>query len=337
MAASDTSLFIGQSPLQILNLVEASRAFGKRGPLFIVYDSEEIRAQIESLLKRLGITEFHFQKRSLWFRLTFPLSLWLRFFPLRGKLDTVFFGTYTTWASYLINLLQARHHVLVDDGQKTIAIITAPQTIGLGGSRSRSMFSRAYVDDAELFTFYDALAARHGRRATPNRLASVARQLMAGGADGVPAAAAGDIIFIGTNLTRRYAPMEAAVARVVEHAAGRKILYLTHRHDDPRRIADLAGRFGFETLSFDLPLELVFHRLWAEHQPAVWTFGTTATDTLQSMYGNLAIRVFRLDPDGFTTRRLAESFDSIYALYRDNPRIELVDVREAPVAAEADS
>lgn len=337
MTHPDTSLFIGQSPLQILNLVEASRTYGQRGPLFIVYDAEEIRTQIESLLQRLGVSDYRFQQRSLWFRLTYPVTLWLRFFRLRGKVDTIFFGTYTTWASYLVNLLHARHHVLVDDGQKTITIVTAPQAVGLGGRRSRSPFARDYVNDAELFTFYDTLAARHGRRATPNRLRSVAEQLMAGSAAGVPAVGPDDIIFIGTNVTRRYAPLECAMARVVEMAAGRRILYLKHRRDDPQKLAELADRFGFEVLSFDLPLELVFHRLWTEHRPAVWTFGTTATDTLQAMYGDLAICVFRLDQAGFTTRKLASAFETIYALYRANPRIELVDTAQPADAPRSQS
>ncbi len=329
MNQPDTSLFIGQSPLQILNLVEASRTYGKQGPLFIAYDTEEIRAQIESLLQRLGVSEYTFRKRNLWFRMTFPLTLGLRFLPLRGRLDTVFFGTYTGWASYLVNLLQPRRHVLVDDGQKTITIITAPESVGLGEGDHRSLFSRAYVKDAEIFTFYDALAARHGRRAVPNRLASVAEQLMAGSAAGTPAAGPDDVLFIGTHVAHRYTPFDAAMARVVALAQGRRVLYLKHRRDDPDRLAALADRLGFEVLSFDLPLELVFHRLWAAHRPAVWTFGTTATDTLQAMYQDLEVKVFRLDPAGFTTRKLRDAFEGVYRHYAGRPHVELVTLDQA--------
>jgi hypothetical protein len=330
MNQPDTSLFIGQSPLQILNLVEASRAYGKQGPLLIVYDTEEIRAQIESLLQRLGVSEYTFRRRNLWFRMTFPLTLGLRFLRLRDRVDTVFFGTYTSWASFLVNLLKPGRHVLVDDGQKTITIVTAPESVGLGDNESRSLFSRAYVNDAELFTFYDALASRHGRRAVPNRLASVAGQLMAGSAAGVPAAGPEDILFIGTHVAHRYAPFDAAMAGIVSLARGRRVLYLKHRRDDPAMIAALADRLGFEVLSFDLPLELVFHRLWAPHRPAVWTFGTTATDTLQAMYEDLEVKVYRLDPAGFTTHKLRDAFEGVYRHYAENPRVELLELDATP-------
>lgn len=334
MTHPDTSLFIGQSPLQILNLVEASRAYGRQGPLFIVYDSEDIRVQLELLLSRLGVSDYRFQQRNLWFRVAFPLILCRRFLRLRGRVDTVFFGTYSGWASFLVNLVQARHHVLVDDGQKTINIISAPAAVGLGGNGGgRLMFSRAFVAEAELFTFYDALAARHGRRAVPNRLTSVAEQLMHGSAAGVAAAGPDDILFIGTHVAHRYAPFEAAMAEVVAAAGGRRLLYLKHRRDDPVATAALAERLGFEVLGFDLPLELVFHRLWATHRPAVWTFGTTATDTLQAMYEDLEVTVFRLDRAGFTTDKLRDAFEGVYQHYAANPRARLVALGTTPAAA----
>lgn len=123
------------------------------------------------------------------------------------------------------------------------------------------------------------------------------------------------------------------MAQVMRAAAGRRLLYLRHRRDDVRKVAELAARYGFESQGFDLPLELVFHHLWSAHRPAVWTFGTTATDTLQSMVEDLTVRVFRLDPAGFATARLAEAFESIYAHYRANPRVEVVELDRVATAA----
>jgi hypothetical protein len=235
--------------------------------MLVVYDEEAIRAQIESVLARLGVTGVRFQRRHLGFRIGYPLLL--------------------AWR---------------------------------------------YVDEAELFTFYDALARRHGRRARPNRLASVGAQLMTEGGARVPPAGGDDILFIGTNVLATYAPFGQAMAAVMRAADGRRLLYLRHRRDDVAKVAALAAKYGFESHGFDLPLELVFHHLWAAHRPAVWTFGTTATDTLQPMYGDLAVRVFRLDPAGFTSTRLAAAFDSIYAHYRANLRAEVVQLDAAAAA-----
>jgi hypothetical protein len=327
-----SAFFIGQSPLQVLNLVEAGRAYGAAGPLLVVYDDEAIRRQIASLLQRLGVADVRFQRRGLAFRVGFPLWLAWRYGRLRGQVDTVFFGTYTSWASFLVNLLRPRRHVLVDDGQKTINIITAPQAVGLGRRRG-GPFSRDYVGAAELFTFYDELARRHGRRARPNRLGSVAGQLMAGGADAAEPAAADDILFIGTNVTETYGPFDEAMARVRAAAGPRRLLYLMHRRDDAARIAALAARLGFEARRFELPLELVFHHLWSAQRPAVWTFGTTATDTLQAMEPALRVRVFRLDKAGFRSARVAEAFDGVYAHYQGNPRVELLPLDAGAPAA----
>lgn len=328
MPRSPTAFFIGQSPLQILNLVEASRAYGLRGPMLVVYDEHAIRSQIESLLSRLSVDQVTYQRRSLLFRMCFPLLLALRYARLRGRVDTVFFGTYTSWASFLVLLLRARRHVLIDDGQKTINIITAPQLVGLTERRTRSILSRAYVAEAELFTFYDDLARRHGRRARPNRLASVAAELVQGGIERVEPAGHGDIVFIGTNVVDSYGPFEDAMRHVMALAAGRRVLYLMHRRDDATRIAKLAGELGFEARRFALPLELVFHHLWSTHRPSVWTFGTTATDTLQAMEPTLNVRVFRLDRAGFRSTRLADAYDSIYAHYAAADRVELLPLRE---------
>jgi hypothetical protein len=329
MSRSPTAFFVGQSPLQILNLVEASRAYGLRGPMLVVYDEDAIRSQIESLLVRLQVDEVTYQRRDLLFRMGFPLILALRYAHLRGRVDTVFFGTYTGWASFLVNLLKARRHVLIDDGQKTINIITSPQLVGLTQRRTRSLLSRAYVDEAEFFTFYDELARRHGRIARPNRLQSVAADLMQGGIEGIEPAGRDDIVFIGTNVADAYAPFDDAMRHVMAAATGRRLLYLMHRRDDATRIAKLARALGFEARRFDLPIELVFHHLWSTHRPAVWTFGTTATDTLQAMEPTLNVRVFRLDRAGFRSMRLADSYDSIYAHYAAANRVELVPLGEA--------
>lgn len=330
------AFFVGQSPLQILNLVEASRAYGLRGPMLVVYDEEAIRSQIESLLARLQVDEVSYLRRGLLFRIAFPIILALRYARLRGRVDTVFFGTYTGWASFLVNLLKARRHVLVDDGQKTINIITAPELVGLTGRRTRSLLSRAYVAEAELFTFYDELARRHGRIARPNRLASVSADLMQGGHEGIEPAGPEDIVFIGTNVIDAYAPFDEAMRQVMAAAAGRRLLYLMHRRDDPSRVGRLARSFGFEARRFDLPLELVFHHLWSAHRPAVWTFGTTATDTLQAMEPTLSVRVFRLARHGFRSMRTADAYDSIYAHYTCAPRVELVSLGEREPAAPAE-
>ncbi len=318
-----TALFIGQSPLQVLNLVEASRINGE-DPLFLLaWNNQQTKDQIEILLKRLGVEDVRFLKIGPILRILYPLLLLPLAASLRGRVNRVYFGTYTSWASFLINLINAKEHVLVDDGQKTINILTAPHLVGLEKKWRPWPWSRTYVHQAELFTFYDELARACGRRARANRLDSVVSQLKQS-STGVQPAGPGDVLFIGTYLQNIYGLFESDLELVIKHAGERRLLYILHRRDDEEHMRMLGAQLGFDVAKFDLPLELVFNLLWSEHRPEVWTFGSTATDTIQAMLSELRVRVFQLAPDGFTRERTGQAFLSIYEQYAENERTDLV-------------
>jgi hypothetical protein len=318
-----TALFIGQSPLQVLNLVEASRLEEEDALFLLVWDNEQTKDQIDVLLKWLCVRNVRFLRLGPALRILHPVILLPLAARLRGHVKRVYFGTYTGWASFLINLVGAKEHVLVDDGQKTINILTAPHLVGLGEKWRPWPWSRTYVHQAELFTFYDELAQSCGRRARANRLHSVVSQFR-NTTTGVQPAGPGDVLFIGTYLQGSYGPFESDLEKVMERAGERRLLYILHRRDDAERMRTLGARLGFDVALFDLPLELVFHLLWSQHRPEVWTFGSTATDTLQAMLPDLRVRVFQLDPEGFTRGRTGQAFMSIYEQYVANERAELV-------------
>lgn len=318
-----TALFIGQSPLQVLNLVEASRLEKEDALFLLVWDNQQTKDQIDALLKQLGVQNVRFLRISLALRILYPVLLLPLAASLRGRVKRVYFGTYTSWVSFLINLIGAQEHVLVDDGQKTINILTAPHLVGLEKKWRPWPWSRTYVHQAELFTFYDDLAQSCGRRTTANRLDSVASQLKQASI-GVQPAGLGDVLFIGTYLHDSYGPFASDLEQVMEHAGERRLLYILHRRDDEECMRILSAQLGFDVALFDLPLELVFHLLWSEHRPDVWTFGSTATDTLQAMLPDLRVRVFQLDPEGFTRERTGQAFLSIYEQYAENERTDLV-------------
>ena len=316
-----SALLIGQSPLQILNLLEAADADGVEARLLIPWSdplSRDATARLLALLRPLPTTFLPLRGAA---GLVTPLRLASLALRLRGRVRRVYFGTYTTWVSFLVNLLRAEEHVLVDDGQKTINILKAPHLVGLDRSLPWPL-SRDFVHSARLFTFYDQLALEVGREARPNRLTRVTEQL-----DGVGSATAlgpGEILFIGTHIEDTYGPFERDLARVVTEAGQRPLTYALHRRDDEQRMRELGRRLGFEVVRFDLPLELVFNQLWLAHRPEVWTFGTTATDTLLAMHEELRVRVFRLEPGSFTRARTGEAFASIYAHQEGEPRVDLV-------------
>ena len=167
------SLFIGQSPLQALNLAEAYFKFGNRGVFYIVYDKDEIKKQASDILETLGIEDVAFQRRSIMFRIFFPFYITLFYIITllrHGRPKIVFYGTYTSWASFLINIISPEKTVLIGDGQKTINIITQPKLVGLRKKYIPSPFSRSYVYRSVFFTYYDRLAEDYGLSTTRNSL-----------------------------------------------------------------------------------------------------------------------------------------------------------------------
>lgn len=314
-------VLISQTPLQLLNALEAAAADGQTGTILIPWAKHDSRGACESLLRHVNPRPHVFIALRGLEGLLSRFKLVLLALRLRGKVDRIYFGTYTTWVSVFINLVGAREHVLVDDGQKTINILTAPHLVGLDRSLPWPL-SRNYVHSARLFTFYDQLAREVGREARPNRLTRVTEQLA--GVGSATALGSGEILFIGTHIEDTYEPFERDLARVVTEAGQRPLTYALHRRDDEQRMRELGRRLGFEVVRFDLPLELVFNQLWIAHRPQVWTFGTTATDTLLAMHAELRVRVFRLEPGSFTRARTGEAFASIYAHQEGEPRVDLV-------------
>ncbi len=263
------SLGICQSPLQAMNVVEAARRDEVEPVLIVPYRDESARRGVASLLDGLGVQQVTYLSSSGLPGKLLPVRAALRALRLRGKVERIYFGTYTTWVSVFINLVGAGDHVLV-----------------------------------------------------PNRLTRVTAQLA--GVGSATALGSGEILFIGTHIEHTYGPFERDLARVVVEAGHRPLTYALHRRDDEQRMRELGRRLGFEVVRFDLPLELVFNQLWLAHRPQVWTFGTTATDTLLAMHAELRVRVFRLEPGSFTRARTGEAFASIYAHQESDPRVDLV-------------
>lgn len=315
------ALCIGQSPLQLLNLVEAAHHDRVRATYLMVCDSAAQQAGCMRLLKHLGVERAHVYSRTAWFRAMYPALLGMQAAQLRGKAHTVYFGTWTSWAAFLTNAVKAPRHVLVDDGQKTINLLRAPHLVGMAPRwYRRGPWSKDYVARAELYTYYDELAQACGRVARPNRWLHVRHALhgLVAAQDPLPARS---ILFLGTNVTTQHAGFEGALQRVLDHAQGRPLVYWMHPADDGRYLDVLAKRLGFTVRSSEWPVELVFEQVWMPQRPEVWSFGTTATDVLQALHPDLVVSVHPLALDGFRNTTMAAAFAQIYEHYRQAPRV----------------
>lgn len=322
------SLGIVQSPLQLLNVAEACLQDGVHPHMLVVWEDQATCEQLRRLANQTGLTDVRFQRRTPLFRLFAPilLSWWYR--RHRSKVDRLYFGTFTSWAAWLVNWVRPRSLIMVDDGQKTINVIRAPHLVGLPGAwYARGPFSKAFVMRAELFTFYEETARRAGRVTRSNRLDKVS-QLVHSLGSGVRSVEPDSILFIGTNISTSYRYFARDMGVIQSAARGKRLIYLSHRRDDPALIKQLSLALGFEVVQSQLPLELVFSGLWRANKPDVWTFGSTATDTLQAMYPELKVTVFKVQVDGFHSPRLGAAFASIYQHYSQLDNVKLLAIEQ---------
>ena len=326
---SNSALFIGQSPLQILNLIEAAFKFEQRGLFYVVYDKEEVKNQVSDILETLGIENVIFQRRGVIFRIFFPFYITLLYIKIllqQGRPRTIFYGTYTSWASLLINIISPERTVLIDDGQKTINIVAHPNIVGLKKRYTPNPFSRSFVYRSIFFTYYDKLAEDHGLSTVRNNLEYVS-QKYSGKTHRQFDIPKNDIIFIGTNVLSAYRNIKEVISSIKKKAGNGQIHYFSHRHDNKKVLEELENEIGIRVVKNDAPIEIVFSSMWRKNKPRVWAFSSTAVETLLILNDELRITVFRLDPEKFQNQKTAEAFESIYRQYLKEPRITIT---EAP-------
>lgn len=322
------AIFIGQSPLQVLNLIEASFKFEQQGLFYVVYDKEEIKDQAADILETLGIAQVIFQRRNAMFRIFFPFYialLYLKIIFRQGRPENIFYGTYTTWASLLVNIISPKKTILIDDGQKTINIITNPRLVGLKNKYIPTPFSRDFVRRSIFFTYYDRIAAEHGFSTRRNNLEEVS-QLYSKNTYREFDISESDIIFIGTNILNSYANIKEVISSIKKKAGKSQIHYFSHRRDEKKVLQELTNELGIKVVKNDIPIELMFSSMWRKSRPRVWAFSSTAVETLLMLNDELNITVFRLSPDGFSNQNTAKAFESIYHQYLKEPRITLTEV-----------
>lgn len=315
------SLFLVQTPLQLLNVIEAQEKFKKEGKILLFYRQKYDRSNMQSLLGLYEIEHYSFFRITPLFRLTFILQLFFRYASLQGNVQTIFFGTYASWCAFLVNFLRPDKLVLVDDGCKTINILKNPEMSGVERNRGLPILSKAFISRASFFTYYSDFVRSYGREAVQNSLEYVTQ---VSGVTEYSSLSDDSIIFIGTNVLNSYNGINEVLKRIVATAQGRKILYIMHRYDDPERLAELQQLDEFEAVRFDYPLELIFGALWRDNKPEVWTLGTTAIDTLALIYPELKAKVFELDYQCFHFEKRAVGFRGLIEFYRTQPHIEVV-------------
>lgn len=326
------SLFIAQTPLQLLNCIEASKKYNEKGIYVLFYDCDENYRRMLKLVDLFDVLNVHYYRLTSTFRMLFPLILLFKFkqYKSKQKFNRIYFGTYASWASFLINYLDVNETILVDDGHKTVGIIKNPKLMGLYKKKWPKFLDKKYVQESRLFTIYSSFGTENGWSCDENNLKFVTEYFNQHNSQLSFSANLMDEhkiqIFIGSNVSDKCNAFDDHVKVIAEKARneGKKLFYIMHRYDDEKRLFALADSLNFTCIKYDLPLELLFSSIW-DQENEVWSHGSTAVDTLQLIYRSLNARIFQMPLDTLKSDFQKEAFSNLYLYYQEKEQIALDD------------
>ncbi|MBN2646280.1 MAG: hypothetical protein JXR44_00670 [Thiotrichales bacterium] len=321
------ALLIGQTPLQLVNLIEAEKTYSLNGVYVLFFDCQTNHRRMQELVTLFDLQQVYFFALSRSFRLLFPLKLHRLLRLLPSPIDYVVYGTYASWAAWLVNSLPQAHPILVDDGQKTLTILQRPQAVGLHKNKFLKRLNKSFVQRSEFFTYYADYALEKAQLAQKNTLQFLHR--LRPELPQLDLLAQRKVVFIGTNILQTYPSLEAKMAEVVaRHRHEGPLLYIMHRYDDEILVKGWAQRYGFACVKLDYPLELYFPYFASD--AIVCSFGSSALDTLALLRPDLPITLYRLPLSGFASQAQAEGFAHIWDYCCRQPMFTCIELNSSP-------
>jgi hypothetical protein len=318
----DNILYISQSPLQLINNIEAylklENSHGKH--LIFVRDNQSMES-IESIIDLFNLTNFKKYNINKFFKSLFPFILRTE---ARIKYRKIYFGNTTSYTSFLINKIKPKELIHVDDGTRTINLLQLNENSNFFRKPILGFLDKSYLNKSLFFTYYSQQARNSKKDYIENTLSEASYKIskLKHLKEMVPANR-NQKIFIGTNILRSYENIEQVFDQLDTQVGLEDCIYLMHRYDDALLMNSLAKQYNFQTFKINLPIELYFSYLWQKNQPSVWTFGSTAIDTLTLISTETKFNIIKLNKDGFTKPILGESFQHLYEHFEHNPMVTL--------------
>lgn len=315
-------LHISQSPLQLINNIEASLKLehGKGKHIIFLRDKQSEEA-IKSIVELFNLKNYELHKLNKKFKLLFPLLLWGE---TKVNYQTIYFGNTTSYTSFLINKINPKRLIHVDDGTRTISLLQLKPDAKFFKSPFIKSLDKNYLKRSSFFTYYSLHAREAGKPYVNNDLSEVSRKLSKlKKLRTLYPAKPNQKIFIGTNILGTYIGIEDVFDHLNKKVGLKDCIYLMHRYDHEPLVESLAQKYGFNAYKINLPIEAYFGYLWNRSRPSVWTFGSTAIDTLSLISPDTHFDIMMLDTDGFTKPGLGDSFQSLYQHFGKSPKVRL--------------
>lgn len=318
-------LYISQSPLQLINNIEAylelEESQGKH--LIFIRDQQSMESlnTIIEIFKLQNVQKISITK---WFKIFFPLILRQQ---AKWQYTKIYFGNTTSYTSFLINQNKPKNLVHVDDGTRTLQLLKLNAKSNFFKKPIFKFLSKTYLNNSVFFTYYDQQANSLNRPYIKNSLSMVSKYILQlDRLQHLVPAQTGQKIFIGTNILQTYKNIEDVFAQINTQIGLKDSIYLMHRYDDELLMQKLAQRYDFQVMKINLPIELYFGYLWQKNQPSVWTFGSTAIDTLTLIHPSTKFNVIKLNTNKFTKPILKRNFNDLYTHFSTYSMVAFHDV-----------
>ncbi|MBS4069009.1 MAG: hypothetical protein KGZ62_10430 [Sulfurimonas sp.] len=338
------NLFVVNTPLQLINAVEAKRHFDIRDEdslLIVIYLEQRIMQMRESVeesewaeviwlesdeqaLHRKNVTActkiFNWISGCLTFRkqVSGIQERWRKF-------SRVFLGNFLmTSQLHLANCSPFNDLILLDDGNATFEVAKLRNEFKSPLAIHRTIWGKVnylikqYIFKYRLnriatvtfFTIYDLKVSEQDR--IENNTFRYLRTSVSMKTHNA------EIWFIGAPLVEQsivsLSDFCSLIDKVVEYYKGRKILYILHPAENIMATKNYLEHLGVETIKFSLPLEMVF--LKKQEMPALLaTFYSSAIYNLRLILGEeIECNSFRIG-DNILSKQLSSKINNVYDQY----------------------
>lgn len=314
-------LYISQSPLQLVNNIEASLLLEKnRGKHIIFIRDKQSNQAIDLIIEEFRLKEFKKYKINKKLKIFFPFLLTKE---KKVNYDKIYYGNTTSYTSYLINKIKPEELIHVDDGTRTLYLLGLNDKSKYFEKKLFKSLEKNYLKRSTFFTYYYKEAEQKGKKYIINNL-SMAQKVIEQKSylAQVNPAEKNQKIFIGTNILNDYDGIEKIFKKINDAIELKDSIYIMHRYDDSSKMKVLAEKYDFQAIKINLPIELYFKYLWKKNKPEIWTFGSTALDTLALICPDATFNVIKLNTDRFLKPGLGLAFENIYTHLENMKSVE---------------
>jgi len=307
----DKSLYLVESPFQLLGALESiyfhkTENYGLVVRLSTKENTKQLRKMIEDLevkTSKIIFISAYGDNQTFKKIADFKFLLWL--FLNKNKYTKYFLGDYHSRYLTLLRkvCLKNKKVIYLDDGASTI--------------RANNSFSADRFFD--WFTIYDLMALPE-QSIIQHDFSYIRSKIKQKVLDNsTKTVILGDKFYEVGLLSKQdsYKVLE----KLMDRLQGEEVIYMAHRGESAEKLEYIREKYNIDVVKNDFPIEL--YGLYADKLPkSVVSFFSTALYSLQKIYPEIEVKLYRIDTTMFTSH--IETYNEAYRTYE--PYMEIVDL-----------